>query len=262
MNSSFLKQRIFFANKPTPLLLDLHPNALAAYATKKLKVSAESAGNLRGADNSVLMSTFLGNDLNEAMISSTFGSQNVFFSSLADQTGNGKNASQPSAGKQARIAISGVIQKQSSEPVLDFDGNSLQEYSKTSETLSEFTVYLRARMTNGFTSIINQGEQPFPYLHYLNWEKFRSAGVGIEIGSPGSSYNYSNMVWVRSGSNGKFYVNGSLIGETNSLTTNNTVFSHVLGGIFGWAITGQLRAFIVYPVAHDATKISAINSLL
>jgi hypothetical protein len=244
------------------LLLDLYSGASAAYSVKKLRASETTPGNLRGADNSTLVASFTGDDLNEAAITAAFGAQDVFFSSFRDQTGGGLDATQASASKQGRIAIGGTIQKQSSQPVMDAVGASLVEYVKTSQALSAYTVYLRVRITAQFTATINQGTEPFPYLHAFVGLGFRSGASNVTIGNSASTYGYANIAWVRTGSTGQLYINGVFIGQTTSLSTGNTTFTHVIGVVFGSGMTGQFRTMVVYPSAHDAATVAAINPLL
>ena len=109
-----------------PLLLDLYPNAAAAYSFRKLrKAYTGSAIRVRrSSDNAEQNIGFdgLGN-LNISALTAFCAGTNGFVTTWYDQSGNNSNATQISAINQPKIydSISGVL-SQNGRPVVSFDG--------------------------------------------------------------------------------------------------------------------------------------------
>jgi hypothetical protein len=95
-----------------PLLLDLYPNAAAAYSVRKLRTAYTGAciRVRRSSDNAEQDIGFSGNDLDTAALLAFVGSGNGFVTTWYDQSGNGLNLTQPTAGTQMRIVNSGVLE--------------------------------------------------------------------------------------------------------------------------------------------------------
>jgi hypothetical protein len=95
------------------LLLDDYPNALRAYSVRKLR-NAYTGFCLkvrRSSDNTTQDIGFDSNgDLDTAAITSFVGANDGFVDTWYDQSGNGVNAVQATAGSQPQIVSSGTIQ--------------------------------------------------------------------------------------------------------------------------------------------------------
>ncbi len=249
------------------LLLDLYPGALAAYSVKKLRDAATSPGNLRGADNSTLVASFTGEELNEAAITGFFGSQDVFFSSFVDQTGGGLTATQGSAAKQGRIAIAGTIQKQGGQAVLDMLSASQVEYEKLDQTMNAYSVYLRVRFVSGAMGVITNdisvgGGRPVMFQFATIGFRSGTTPNPVSGGANPPSYGYTTICWVRNGVNGTLYVNGTLVGTNSSLNASTFAFNRVISLVANTWPTGQFRSLVVYPTDHNAATVAAISPLL
>jgi hypothetical protein len=97
----------------------------AAYSLRKLR--AAYTGNAirvrRSSDNAELDIGFTaGGDLNQTALLAHCGAGNGFVTTWYDQSGNGRNATQTTAGLQPRIVSNGAIETQNGRPTLLFDG--------------------------------------------------------------------------------------------------------------------------------------------
>jgi hypothetical protein len=97
--------------KTAPLLLDLFPNAAAAYSLRKLRTaySGSAIRVRRSSDNTEQDIGFVGNNLDTASLLTFCGAGNGFVTTWYDQSGNGNNATQSTAGNQPIIVSSGAI---------------------------------------------------------------------------------------------------------------------------------------------------------
>jgi hypothetical protein len=154
-------------------LLDLYPNAAAAYSLRKLRsaytgsairVRASTSGaegdvgfdvNSTISASSTVTVTAVGASglsIGQQVTFSTFwnaggSNQNVFVTTWYDQSGNAQNATQTTQASQPRIVNSGVVQLTNSKPSLYFDGvndfltgSALSNYI-TASTFSNISVF-------------------------------------------------------------------------------------------------------------------------
>lgn len=106
-------------------LLDLYPNAAAAYSVRKLRTAyTGSAIRVRRSSDNAEQNigfTALGN-LDTTSLTSFCGSSNGFVTTWYDQSGNGLNVTQTTAANQPQIVSSGSVILQNSKPAIYFDG--------------------------------------------------------------------------------------------------------------------------------------------
>jgi hypothetical protein len=110
-------------------LLDLYPNAAAAYSLRKLR-SAYSGFAIRvrrSSDNTEQDIGFnsLGG-LDTSSLTSFCGSGNGFVTTWYDQSGNGYNATQTTAANQPQIVSSGSVINVNSKPSIAYNGSTTQ----------------------------------------------------------------------------------------------------------------------------------------
>ena len=108
------------------LLLDLYPNAAAAYSVRKLRTAY--TGNAirvrRSSDNAESDIGFSGDNIDTATLTSFCSGTNGFVTTWYDQSGNGRNATQTTAGNQPQIVSSGSVILENGKPALQFDGSN------------------------------------------------------------------------------------------------------------------------------------------
>jgi hypothetical protein len=106
------------------LLLDLYPNAAAAYSLRKLRTAyAGSAIRVRrSSDNTEQNIGFVAGELDTVSLLAFCGVGNGFITTWYDQSGNAKNATQTTAANQPQIVSSGSVVTQNSKPSIQGDG--------------------------------------------------------------------------------------------------------------------------------------------
>ena len=202
---------------PVPLTLDkigLSSSTTAATAYSLRLLSSSYTGKainvLRSNDNATLDIGFTSNgDLDTASLKTFIGSNSGFVTVWYDQSGNGNDLSQATAGNQPRLVNAGVIDRENGRPFIRFFG--VQNVSYNSLNLSS------AQTTTGTAIIVN---------------KFASGGGGFILGST-SSYYYSSSppllfdsYWASSSIKGaSVWQNGASVGSSAVWNTNLMVNS-------------------------------------
>jgi hypothetical protein len=113
-----------------PLLLDLYPNAAAAYSLRKLRnaYTGSAIRVRRSSDNAEQDIGFVAGDLDTSALTTFCGAGNGFVTTWYDQSGNNYHATQSSATFQPAIVSSGTVITVSGigspKPALSFDGSN------------------------------------------------------------------------------------------------------------------------------------------
>lgn len=110
-----------------PALLDVFPNAAAAYSLRKLRTAyTGSAIRVRrsndNAEQDIGFTVSL--ELDESALTTFVGANNGFVVTWYDQSGNGYDATQATAANQPQIVSSGSVISKGIRPSLDFNGTS------------------------------------------------------------------------------------------------------------------------------------------
>jgi hypothetical protein len=109
------------------LLLDAFPNAAAAYSLRKLRAAYTGSAIRvrRSTDNTEQDIGFNGsNGLDTTALTTFVGAGNGFVVTWYDQSGNGLNATQSTAGNQPQIVNSGIVITDNGKPSCLFNGSS------------------------------------------------------------------------------------------------------------------------------------------
>lgn len=110
------------------LLLDIYPSAALAYsASRKLRTNYSGAAFRvrRSSDNAEQDIGFLVNGQIDTSALTTFvGANNGFVTTIYDQSGNTRNATQTTAANQPQIVASGSVITENGKPVIRFNGTS------------------------------------------------------------------------------------------------------------------------------------------
>jgi len=117
------------AGVPGILLLDLYPNASAAYSLRKLKTAYTGAAievRIDTTGQPVYDIGFDSNgDLDTADLLTKAGANDAYVSKWYDQSGNGLDTINPTASIQPQIVSSGSIITEGDLPTIDFNGDYL-----------------------------------------------------------------------------------------------------------------------------------------
>jgi hypothetical protein len=138
-------------------LLDLYPNAAAAYSLRKLRKDyTGSAIEVRRTNNDVadIGFTFTGELDTAALIAftGTGALDNGFVTKWYDQSGNGYNATQTTALNQPQIVSAGSVVLENGKPSIEFDG--IDDFLSNGTTLtlpsnvSIFTIFKNVTFIN------------------------------------------------------------------------------------------------------------------
>lgn len=265
--SKYLGSKVRGIEPPTvsasPLLLDLYPGASVAYSLRKLRTAyTGSAIRVRRAsDNAEQNIGFVGGNLDTAALLSFCGSGSGFVTTFYDQSGNGKNNVQSSAGSQPRIVLSGALETLNSKPTINylsntFTGTPLQDVTAQSIfTVAQVVTYNQLQSLISFDhSSLGFG----PWIRSISPNYWRTPST-----SPTDSYDFTNV--------SNMYFNSNL-----HTTTNNFLNPHILSSFAASALTrkfgisdvtflsrwflGKMSECIVYPTSQESGFKSGIES--
>lgn len=140
-------------------LLDLYPNAVAAYSLRKLNSSYN--GNCiqvrRSSDNATQDINFHNNEVNVSQIQSFVGSNSAYVTIWYDQSGNGRDLLQTNNTNQPRIMLNGNIDVQNGKPTIFFNGSN--NYFNRTQTLSN--LLLSSNTTISVCNAVNGSSRKF-----------------------------------------------------------------------------------------------------
>jgi hypothetical protein len=141
----------------TDLLLDLYPNAAAAYSLRKLRTAyAGSAIRVRRSNDNTEQDigfTALG-VLDQSALTTFCGAGNGFVTTWYDQSGNARNATQTTAANQPQIVSNGSVILENSKPTVQFDGsNDFLNRTESASNLfaTNFSFFNVHKVTDGST---------------------------------------------------------------------------------------------------------------
>jgi len=108
---------------PSTLLLDLYPNAAAAYSLRQLRTGVTNVVRVRrSSDNTE--SDFTATQVSDGTLTTFCGAGNGFVRTWYDQSGNGRHAVQTTTANQPQIVSSGAVVLVNSKAAIEFDGSN------------------------------------------------------------------------------------------------------------------------------------------
>jgi len=272
-------------------LLDTYSGAALAYSAAR-RLSSTYTGSLirvrRSSDNTEQDIGYDGSNLlDESALTTFVGAGNGFVTTWYDQSGNGKNQTQSTAGNQPKIVSSGTIIKENSKPCIQFDGASATYMQNTTTGLirldkrSHFYVIKETSSgsyrgvisyapssgddfsnANGGNSNLGDGSPSFGQFTINN----STSSVAIS-GSKPTPYSLFSQYY--DATNG--YVqknNGSYSSAAHGYTANkfNTGglylgLRYLVGAVStAFSMTGILQEMIIYNGDSQNSNMSAINT--
>jgi len=240
-------------------LLDLYPNAAAAYSLRKLRTDYSGFAIRVRVDTIDNLTYDIGFDSNgeldtDDLISKAAGNS-AYVSRWYDQSGQGNDATQDSADKQPQIVSSGVVIEVNNFSAVDFDG--------TNDFLETAT----------FTEI----EQPTSYFSVFKFDSNRNQNIfdsgntlaRQQIGDNGTNYKFYGGISITGGTtNTNQNSISGFLSDTDSLFVNNiSVVSGDAGdlgidkiiiasNVFKSAafLDGKIQELILYPLDQSTNK--------
>lgn len=155
-----------FLGAATPaasLLLDLYPNAAAAYSLRLLR-SAHTGGVVRvrrSSDNTE--QDFTATQVTDGTLATFCGAGNGFVRTWYDQSGSDRHATQTTTANQPQIVSGGSVLTVNGKPALLFDGSndSLLFSDLTLTTYSTFALVKKAATSGSFVTLGNSSSRYF-----------------------------------------------------------------------------------------------------
>lgn len=252
-----------------PGVLDLYPNASAAYSLRRLNSSyiANAIRVRRSSDNSELDIGFdISGDLNIATLTSFVGSGNGFITRWYDQSGNSLNATQTTAANQPSIVTAGVLETQLNKPCVRFSrvtSHGLATSVTVNNPFSIISVMSQDLTTVAGTRMLNSTAAGTNSIISIK----RNDGLSVYTGSvvlgnfPFQNSNQPYLIsFLRQTSTSYIYQDASIVPNTSTLSTGWGGFEMSTPTFgTGEAFAGKISEVIIYPVNQNSV-VSAIHS--
>ena len=246
-------------------LLDLYPNAAAAYSLRKLRTAyTGSAIRVRRAsDNTEQNIGFVDNLLDTSSLTSFCSGTNGFVTTWYDQSGNGRNATQTTAANQPQIVSSGIVILENGKPAIQFDGSndgfglSIPSPSSLGGG-SEYSVISRTSSSNPIITFNNgvvSSMWSFAIVPATGWLS-RFGPSTQNFGNP-SSINQMLVSINRKASTTEMYRNNLLLNDLINVNLSTNSFVNFGNGPL--LTNGKIQESILYP-SNQAANRTGISS--
>jgi len=265
---------------PLPPLLDLFPNAAVAYSLRKLRTAYTGSAIRvrRSSDNTEQNIGFVGNNLDTASLLAFCGAGNGFVTAWYDQSTNGNNATQTTAGNQPRIVNGGVVEVVNGKSALNWTNGLNQRltvnFTNIPQPISFFSVSKLSAATGINASTIfdsfnniqfilyHRGTNEFPNNNFLFAAGLSSVNAGVSVA------NQKNYNGIANGASSSIYdSNTALNAQFNSGVNNLSGLSvgnlrgnpnPVVGG-YDWS--GQIQELIIYPSNQSTDRSNIVTNI-
>jgi hypothetical protein len=251
-------------------LLDLFPNAAAAYSLRKLRAAySGSAVRVRKEVSSVSSETDIGfladgslDTVSLLAFASDADSGDVFVVTWYDQSLS-NDATQGTASAQPKIVSGGSLVEESGKPAIDFDGvdDFLARVFSLDVTLG-YTNFYVCNVTNGATKYILASVKNTSNRYAIginNAGNFQSTKRTGGIVADAATYS-SGQVLLSDNSTPEIYLDGSL-GVGSAATLNNAFAGEILtigknsaAASTGQEILGNIQEIILYNSDQSANR--------
>jgi hypothetical protein len=263
------------------LLLDLYPDAAAAYSLRKLRTAytGSAVRVRRSSDNTEQDIGFVSGQLDTVSLLAFCGSGNGFVTTWYDQSGSARDATQTTQASQPQIVSSGVVELENGNPAIL---NTATKGFKTSvinfssfNNLSFFTI--QKTQTNTVQIILETSTNYNNNLGaIIGVQELMNYGLSIRGIIPDYIFNnytpivnsrtlynmyYNNLTGVNMS---EMYVNNIIRTEVNFLDSNIVNFTNQILSLFSRngssvGVIGSYQEFIFYG-SDQLSNQSAINT--
>ena len=258
-------------------LLDIYPNAAAAYSLRLLRVLY--LGNAirvrRSSDNAEQDIGFVSNgDLDTTALTTFCSGTNGFVTTWYDQSGNGKNATQSTAANQPQIVSSGSILNVNSKPSLKFDGitDSLLNSTFTNINVNQFFINQvlshNGSTLNSASFTLSDGLSQPAGLSFLTVYPYRLSnyslfydGVSVSFGTNPIASGQLNLTLEQTlSTNRSGYINSTLRGaNTANLSIADLNNLYIGTNDVGQNFDGNMQETILY-LSDNSSNRTGIES--
>jgi hypothetical protein len=242
------------------LLLDLYPNAAAAYSLRKLRTAYTGSAIRvrRSSDNAEQNIGFLSNGgLDTATLTAFCSGTNGFVTTWYDQSGNLFDALQISATFQPQIVNSGNLITTNGKAALSFDGND-----------DDFNVPVGAYSVTDFYYVIDTNDTLYLYPLYsattYGFVAIFGSNDPITSQNFGSPLLYSNGLLRVSSTRNNVYnaqsgyrLNVHEGADTSTWTGGYKLFNYGSG----LGMSGNVQEIIIYPSNQSSNRIGIESNI-
>lgn len=212
-NEKLFSDKLYAGQLPTQLgligsesfgftgLLDVYPNAAAAYSLRKLRIGYSGSAIRVRIDTTGQPEYnigFVDNELDVATLEGyCTGGLNAFVTTWYDQSGNGYDAEQTTAANQPQIVSGGSVILENANPSVQFDGvnDRMQSLFSIGNVLTRFVVFNHESAQNNNHIILDSGTpQDQAYLIFSSTNTLRALSGGNIYFSPVYN-NTQNLVY-------------------------------------------------------------------
>lgn len=235
------------------LILDLYPNAAAAYSVRKLRsdYTGSALRVRRASDNAEQDIGFVGNDLDTASLLTFVGASNGFVSTWYDQSTNAKHMTQVLAASQVQIVFAGVLSEDGGKPSIkgatgkffDVPTVSIASYlfsvTKNSNTVQYQPLFGDLIVTGLVASNV--------------WDMRKRGDSSVLIIGTATSTNQTVLSFRTIANNCEFWANG--ISQGTDVTTNayaDATLSLRASGVGDYV--GDIQEIICYSTNQDSNR--------
>lgn len=254
---------------PSIPLLDLYPNAAAAYSLRKLRSDYLGAAiRVRRTNGDEVDIGFLGDGTLDTITLANFCSGvDGFVTTWYDQSGNARNATQSTAANQPQIVSSGSVIVDNVKPSILFDGvnDKLTKSSFGFPTNNISVISVNSRITNySFLSIgydttagfiNNNGSTRIGFDGRPNGGAYTFAASSISATTNQVlQFNVYDRVNLRASTNNTPFVNQGV--STSSIIYGNQNFE------IGYANSNCYQSEIIIYPTDQSSNLNGINSII
>jgi hypothetical protein len=252
VNKVYLGSNLVWEKAGATLLLDLYPNAAAAYSLRKLRTAyvGSAIRVRRSSDNTEQDIGFVDNELDTASLLSFVGAGDGFVRIWYDQSGGAvNNAVNLAASSQPQIVSNGLVIKVNDVAAVDFDGTNDYLETTTLTKIEQPTSYFGV-----FKFDLNQNQNIFDGSSTGNRQVIGDAGTttyklfgGNQITGGITNTNQNSFNGILSTTDSLFINNISVISGNAGFDGIDEI---VIGSnVFrtGAFLNGKIQELILYP---------------
>jgi hypothetical protein len=243
-------------------LLDLYPNAAAAYSLRQLRAAyTGSAIRVRRSSDNTEQNigfTALGG-LDTSALTSFCVSGNGFVTTWYDQSGNARNATQTTAANQPQIVSSGSVITEGGKPTIDHIGSTDLKLSSNFTIGNIYSMYGVVKFDSYNKELFGALTGSYGIYQDANTNYHNGGGVGFSNGVFG--LNFALLSIYRNGTvSVSQYKNSSILGSAFNLSANGNFVLKSLSGeeISTYNLDGKLSEAIIY-TTHQFSNQSGLE---
>lgn len=237
-------------------LLDLYPNAAAAYSLRLLRVGY--TGNAirvrRASDNTEQNIGFVNNELDTSSLTSFCSGTNGFVTTWYDQSGNSRDATQTTAANQPQIVSSGSVLILNGKPKIDATSTQFLQFSTDIATSnSDYSLFMTYfKNATGNQAVVLKNNTNYHWLDYgsTQYISYQDTISPTNTFAINTQYLYSCITDYNVGAS--IYQNNNINGTRGALGTNS-VSSYLPSNAFRTA-TISLQEFIYYSSEQSSNR--------